>query len=117
MLTMISKPKFFDPVRHAYAKAKRRKKALKLLRARDGDTCWRCGHPMRFDGAPNCGKAATIEHRLPLSKGGSWALENLCLCHVGCNRHLGAHPPEQKERMRCNRNARPDTRAGAPKPG
>jgi len=75
------------------------------LRARDGDDCWLCHRPMRFGGPPNCGKAATIEHRLPVSKGGTDALDNLVLCHVGCNRHLADHPPEQKERMRINRAA------------
>lgn len=60
---------------------------------------------MRFEGKPNCGKAATIEHHLPLSRGGTWALENLRLCHVGCNRHLAANTPEKKERMRINVDA------------
>ena len=58
---------------------------------------------MRFGGPPNCGKAATIEHYLPRSKGGGDGLRNLRLCHVGCNRHLADHLPEQKERMRINR--------------
>ncbi len=99
---MGSKRKWFDPNRHMAKKIKRRQNALKSLRQRDGDICWRCGHPMRFDGEPNCGKAATIEHLQALSEGGSWALENLRLCHPGCNRHLGVHPPEHKERMRIN---------------
>jgi 5-methylcytosine-specific restriction endonuclease McrA len=72
------------------------------LRVRDGDSCWRCNRPMRFDGPPNCGKAATIEHLNPRSKGGTWHIDNLRLVHVGCNRHLGARTPEQKERMRIN---------------
>lgn len=83
---------------------KRKRKLRKTIRARDGDRCWRCNHPMRFDGLPNQGKAATIEHVLPLSKGGGWELENLRLCHVGCNRHLGDRAPAQKERMRINRD-------------
>ena len=58
---------------------------------------------MRFGGPPNCGKAATIEHRIPKSSGGSDELDNLVLCHVGCNRHLADHLPAQKERMRINR--------------
>lgn len=81
----------------------RRRKRLKILRARDGDDCWRCHRPMRFAGPPNCGRAATIEHLLPRSKGGTDALANLRLCHVGCNRHLADHEPAQKERMRINR--------------
>jgi 5-methylcytosine-specific restriction endonuclease McrA len=73
------------------------------LRERDGINCWRCGNPMRFGPPFNVGKAATIEHVLALKDGGTWALENLRLCHVGCNRHLGVHSPEQKERMRVQR--------------
>jgi 5-methylcytosine-specific restriction endonuclease McrA len=79
-----------------------RKNKRAKLREIHGDNCWRCGHPMRFDGKPNCGKAATVEHLIPLSKEGTWALDNLRLCHVGCNRHLADHMPEQKERMRIN---------------
>jgi 5-methylcytosine-specific restriction endonuclease McrA len=81
---------------------RKRSKAAKL-RALQGDLCWLCGHPMRFEGPPNRGKAATIEHHLARSRGGTSALDNLRLCHVGCNRHLADHPPEQKERMRINR--------------
>ena len=59
---------------------------------------------MRFDGPPNCGKAATIEHVLALALGGTNRIDNLRLCHVGCNRHLADRPPEQKERMRINQD-------------
>jgi 5-methylcytosine-specific restriction endonuclease McrA len=84
----------------------RRAKFAKLKEIH-GDRCWRCNHPMRFEGLPNCGKAATIEHLVPRSKGGTWALDNLRLCHVGCNRYLADRPPEQKERMRINQGAVP----------
>ena len=80
----------------------RKRRKFEQVRDRDGDECWRCGHPMRFDGPPNCGKAATIEHVQPRGKGGGWRLDNLRLCHVGCNRHLGDQSPEQKARMRIN---------------
>lgn len=92
--------KRFLPVwvrRHLSKKAK-----LARLRAIHGDDCWRCNKPMRFDGEPNCGGAATIEHLTPRSKGGTWALDNLRLCHVGCNRYLGDRTAAQKERMRIN---------------
>jgi 5-methylcytosine-specific restriction endonuclease McrA len=82
-----------------------RKRLLRTLRESHGDDCWRCNRAMRFGWPYNCGKAATIEHVLPLSKGGTWDLANLRLCHVGCNRHLGDRTPEQKERMRINRPA------------
>ena len=82
----------------------KRKERARKVRARDGDDCWRCGHPMVFDGRnANAGRAATVEHVLPLSKGGTWALDNLRLCHVGCNRHLADRDPAQKERMRLPR--------------
>jgi 5-methylcytosine-specific restriction endonuclease McrA len=61
---------------------------------------------MRFGIPYNRGRAATIEHVSPLSDGGTWALDNLRLCHVGCNRHLGANTPEQKERMRIGKARR-----------
>ncbi len=81
---------------------RRRKMQAQMLRSLHGDDCWRCNKPMRFDGPPNCGKAATIEHLTPLGEGGTWAIDNLRLCHVGCNRHLGIRSREQKERMRIN---------------
>ena len=95
-----ARPNWFLP---GWVHRHRRRKLLKALRARDGDQCWRCNRPMRFEGEPNCGKAATIEHYLPKAKGGTDDLANLRLCHVGCNRHLADHAPAQKERMRINR--------------
>lgn len=90
---------FLPPWVHRLIRKRRR---AAELRAIHGDLCWRCGHRMRFEGPPNCGKAATIEHLTPRSKGGTSALDNLCLCHVGCNRHLADNTREQKERMRIN---------------
>jgi hypothetical protein len=57
---------------------------------------------MRFGAPHNRGKAATIEHLTSLCHGGGWGLDNTVLCHVGCNRHLGTHTREQKQRMRIN---------------
>ena len=78
----------------------RERAKLAAIRERVGDECWYCGNPMRFGPPYNMGKAATLEHWKPRSLGGTSELGNLRLCHVGCNRHLGANPPEQKERMR-----------------
>jgi 5-methylcytosine-specific restriction endonuclease McrA len=86
---------------HWVFKARDKKARLALLRERDGDLCWCCGNRMVFGGPhPNRGRAATIEHVLPRSRGGTWALDNLRLCHVGCNRHLADRDPAQKEQMR-----------------
>lgn len=81
----------------------RKRERFESVRLRDGDICWRCTRLMRFGPPYNVGKGATIEHIMPLSKGGTWALDNLRLCHVGCNRHLADHDPAQKERMRTGR--------------
>lgn len=45
----------------------------RLLADRDGDACWLCGEAM--------GEDCTIEHRTPLSRGGTWAFGNLALAH------------------------------------
>jgi hypothetical protein len=58
---------------------------------------------MRFGRPYNVGKAATLEQWNPKALGGTKALDNLRLCLVGCNRHLSANTPEQKERMRLAR--------------
>ena len=94
---------YLPPWVHKHLKKLARRKDQ---RKRDGDACWHCGHPMRFGPPFNVGKAATIEHVFPVSRGGTSALDNLKLCHVGCNRHLGANLPEHKMRMRINRSGR-----------
>ena len=83
----------------------RKKKMGKVarLRERDGDNCWLCEGKMRFGGLPNIGKAATVEHLQPLSKGGNWEMDNLALCHLGCNRHLKDFDRAHKEKMRSSR--------------
>ena len=70
------------------------------LRQRDGDKCWRCYRPMRFDLPRGHDHAPTIEHKLARSRGGTAALDNLVLCHRYCNRLMGDNTPEVKERMR-----------------
>ena len=85
-----------------FRREKERRKFARV-RERDGDNCWRCGHPMDFTEPRNGKRSATIEHKLAKALGGTSHLDNLVLCHVGCNRHLGANPPEQKERMRLKR--------------
>lgn len=80
----------------------REKKRLRFqqLRDRDGDNCWRCRRPMRFDLPRGHDLAPTIEHLQPKSKGGTGEMGNLCLCHGRCNRIMADATPEVKERMR-----------------
>lgn len=70
------------------------------LRARDGDFCWLCNREMKFGAMPNTRKAPTIEHLEPRSRGGKDTLENLALCHPGCNRHLKDRSLSDKSKMR-----------------
>ncbi|HET9355172.1 MAG TPA: HNH endonuclease [Sphingomicrobium sp.] len=79
------------------------KSKVELLRARDGDDCWLCGGRLQFAAAPNSKKAPTIEHLTPRSLGGASTLDNLALCHPGCNRQLADRPREHKERIRAKR--------------
>ena len=55
---------------------------------------------MDFGAKPNTKKAPTKEHLQPLSAGGTGALDNLVLCHPGCNRHLRNRPRADKESIR-----------------
>jgi hypothetical protein len=79
------------------------KDKVALLRARDGDKCWFCDGPLRFNAGANSKKAPSIEHLTPKALGGNSKLENLVLCHPGCNRHLADRPRERKELMRAKR--------------
>lgn len=55
---------------------------------------------MRFGAPFNTRRSATIEHLQPKAEGGTCELDNLVLCHKGCNKHLGTNSPAQKQRMR-----------------
>lgn len=82
-----------------FRREKKRSK-IKEIRERDGDNCWRCHQPMDFEAVPNSRKAPTIEHLESKKHGGTLSIENVVLCHPGCNRHLGTNTPSQKRRMR-----------------
>ena len=69
---------------------------VERLRARDGDNCWLCNKPMKFDAKPNAAQAWSIEHLIPDCRGGPSTLENLVLCHVVCNRRLAALSVKEK---------------------
>lgn len=58
------------------------------LRKRDGDSCCHCGTTMIFEPARGhvfVPQRATIEHLLPLSRGGSHTWENVALACWQCN--------------------------------
>ncbi len=70
------------------------------LRARDGDKCWLCNKPMSFEAKPNSPSAWSIEHLIARSLNGPDILDNLVLCHPGCNRILGVRPLANKVELR-----------------
>jgi len=89
--------KFISPWTFKREKTQQR---FDALRQRDGDNCGRCRRPMRFDLPRGHDQAPTLEHILPRSKGGTAALDNLCLCHGRCNWAVADNTPEVQERMR-----------------
>lgn len=58
-----------------------------FLRERDGDFCFTGQHDWRPQ------DIVTIEHWIPLSKGGTWAMENLRLACKRCNSDKGDRMP------------------------
>jgi 5-methylcytosine-specific restriction endonuclease McrA len=64
-----------------------------LFRGRRTAQCCFCRRPLSFE-------SATIEHRIPLSKGGAWALENLTLSCRDCNQERGAEDFTEFRRKR-----------------
>lgn len=89
-----------------FAREKKRQR-FDALRQRDGDDCRRCRRPMRFDLPWGHDLAPAIEQILPKSRGGSAAIENLCLCHGRCNRDVGDSTPEVQERIRLRKEQAP----------
>lgn len=68
------------------------------LRKRDGDYCSYCSVELNFVRAKNrefTGHDATIEHRLPLSRGGSHVWDNVVLACRNCNLSKGSKTEEE----------------------
>jgi 5-methylcytosine-specific restriction endonuclease McrA len=55
------------------------------LKRRDGDTCSLCGDAIEWDEPWPHPKSPSIDHVIPLSRGGIHAASNLKLAHLGCN--------------------------------
>lgn len=57
--------------------------------------CWLCSEPINpFLRSPNY-KAGTIDHKIPLSKGGTHTWDNVAPAHAICNFQKGASLPNQ----------------------
>ena len=59
------------------------------LRDRDGDLCGYCGVTMRFGVEGYADDKASIDHIIPLSKGGDHTFDNTLLCCLLCNTRKG----------------------------
>lgn len=83
-----------------WKRQRERRRLVRTLLVRDGDQCWLCTRPISRG-------RETLEHLIAQALGGTDALENLVLCHHGCNVHLKDRPLEQKLKMRAkwHRNA------------
>lgn len=83
-----------------------KRKYYQNLRTRDGDLCWLCGEPMDFSDRPSGGagdRSATLDHVVPLGRGGSNEQTNLRLAHAKCNNERGCPdirpPPRQISKL------------------
>jgi hypothetical protein len=81
--------------RKASGTTRGRRNIVSRLRARDGDGCVWCGGEMLFyrDGPSR----ATIEHVIPLGRGGLDNMNNMRLAHRKCNNERGSDMPELEE--------------------
>ena len=64
-----------------------KEEAIKQIAARDGYICFICKQPFGKKEKP------TIDHWIPISKGGGWAIDNLKLAHKQCNFWKGDRVP------------------------
>jgi 5-methylcytosine-specific restriction endonuclease McrA len=64
--------------------------------------CWFCGVllPMPSGTGPVGEDFATLEHLIPLSKGGNYSRANLVLAHLSCNKRAGTELFCQKWKLR-----------------
>jgi hypothetical protein len=88
-------PKIATPDRKAERRysVKHRKSAVASLRHRDGDKCKWCKELMVFRGEIGL-MSATIEHIIPLNRGGLDNLNNIALAYKKCNNERGGDMPE-----------------------
>jgi 5-methylcytosine-specific restriction endonuclease McrA len=88
-------PKIASPDRKAarHYSRKHRDSAVAHLRRRDGDKCKWCKELMVFRGEIGP-MSATIEHIIPLNRGGLDNLNNMALAHKKCNNERGGDMPE-----------------------
>ncbi|MHA1302115.1 MAG: HNH endonuclease [Candidatus Heimdallarchaeaceae archaeon] len=62
--------------------SKYKRKLKQKLYKKSRGICGICGQGVGFN-------QATLDHKVPLSKGGTWSLKNLQVAHRKCNEHKG----------------------------
>jgi 5-methylcytosine-specific restriction protein A len=62
-----------------------------VFHQRNGEQCWYCGERVYFDeeSSPERGKIATIDHKIPISKGGVNIRGNKVTACAHCNQEKG----------------------------
>jgi len=58
---------------------------------RDHWLCHICGYPIDRDAHPSTSRAASIDHVIPISRGGVHAMNNVKAAHFGCNSRKSNH--------------------------
>ncbi len=69
-----------------------RQEIIDICSERDGYFCYLCemnGEKKKFFDQSTPGRECTIEHVLPLARGGTWDIDNLKLAHRSCNQEKG----------------------------
>lgn len=66
-----------------------RRRLMWQVLARDGWRCHLCGGSIR-PGTPDHREELTLDHLVPVSKGGSHTLDNLAPAHHSCNSRRGS---------------------------
>lgn len=74
-----------------YWTSKRRKNRRKRLRKDHGENCHWCGVAMEFDNVKSP-QSATVDHLVPVSRGGSNRVKNTVLACRACNNARGDMP-------------------------
>lgn len=62
---------------------------ISVLRERDGDNCIVCKEPIDFSLSNRDPMMVSLEHVVPLSKGGTHSYDNTALSHLRCNMSKG----------------------------
>lgn len=78
---------------------------------RDGWACQICGDPVDPSLRSTDPESRSVDHVVPVSRGGTDTLDNIRLAHLGCNLDRNvSQRPEYGQRMRAARLARPAVR-------